>query len=486
MTDKIHTLNEEKISKLLLVKSGFWYTVSNFLTRAMVFITMPFFTRLMSKEEYGDFGVFATWQSLLLTACGIEVYATLNRARFDFHKGKELDGYVTSALVLSSAVTALVFALYMAFPDLFDRFFLLDRRYMLLMFAYLFTCPALNMFQAEQRIAYKYRLNAAISFFLILASSVAAVLLALYMEEDRLLGRIIGQYGLTIVAGICFYVYYILRSHSVTVKAWKYALRIGVPMIFSYIGSQILLASDSLVVKQMCSGEQVSYLSVTHTTSHIILILVQTLNTAWAPWFFDMMKNRSSGEIKKTYRIYLWGVIACTFTVLLIGPEIILVLGGTKYNASAYILPPIILCGIFTTLTAQFGNLETYYKKPEYAAVLTGVVAVLNILLNVLGVKLWGYQAVCYTTVFCQIILIGFHYIVTQRMGIRQILSLKTVVLSILTSCAMIPFALLLYQSNAIRYGFVLVICLAGTAIAVIKRKEIIQLLHKFKKTENS
>ncbi len=476
-------MEDKKINKKILLKSGFWYTISNFLTRAMVFITMPIFTRLMSKAEYGDFYVFASWQAILLIICGIEVYATLNRARFDFTEPGEFDGYITSSLLLSTMLTGVVFALYLIFPHLFERFFLLDRKYMLIMFAYLFTFPALSMFQAKQRVSYEYKLSAGVAFGVSIASSLMALLLVITMTSDRLLGRILGQYGPPVIVGLCFYLYFLYRSRDVQLRYWKYALRIGLPMVFSYVGAQIMLSSDSLVLKHMCSAEEVSYLSVTQTTSHIMLIFVQTLNTAWAPWFYDMLKLGNETEIRKTYQIYLWGIVACTFAVLLIGPEIIMVLGGSKYHDSIFILPPVILCGVFTALTAQFGNLETYYKKPEYAAALTAGVAVLNVILDIIGVKLWDYRAVCYTTAFCQILLICLHYVVTGRMRIRELLPLNRMVMALLASVALIPLSLLLYQNSIVRYVCIAVVAAAVLVILLKKKNELIALVKKFRKS---
>ncbi|MCB6994509.1 oligosaccharide flippase family protein [bacterium 210820-DFI.6.37] len=478
-------MDGKKINTMLLIKSGFWYTVSSFLTRAMVFITMPVFTRIMTKTEYGNFSIYCNWQAILLIICGIEVYATLNRARFDFTKEKELDGYITSSLVLSTVITSIICLLYLCFPFVFEKILLIDKKYMFMMFAYLFTYPALAMFQAKQRITYKYKLCAAISFGLAIGSSLLSLALVIMMKSDRLFGRIVGQYVFSIVVGLIFYLYFMYRSRQVSVRAWKYALRIGLPMVFSYIGSQILLSSDSIILKHMCSAEEVSYISVTHTTSHIMLILVQALNTAWAPWFYDMLKMGNKKKIREIYQIYLWLVIGLTFVVLLIGPEIISVLGGLQYKESIYVLPAYMMCGTFSVLTAQFGNLETYYKKPEYAAVLTAIISALNVILNILGVKLLGYRAVCYTTVICQLILIGLHYFVTQKMEIRSLLPIKKMIVALCITVIIIPIMLGLYQSNLIRYICILLAIIAGTIILILKHKELIIFIRKFKNKEN-
>jgi len=476
--------DKHDISTKLLLKSGFWYTVSNFLTRAMVFITMPIFARIMSNAEYGDFSIYSNWQLILLTICGLEVYATLNKARFDFTSDDELNGYISSALLLSIIATGIVFVLYLIFPDVFHSVLLIDNKYMVVMFAYLFTYPSIAMFQAKQRIVYKYKLSAGLSFFLAISSAIASLTLVHKMASDRLYGRIIGQFGVPILVGLILLILFFVRSRKVSKKAIKYAFRLGMSLVFSYLGSQILLSCDNLVVKHLCSAEAVSYISVTHTTSHILLILVQTLNTAWAPWFFDMLKIEKNREIKKTFQIYLWGIVGVTFAVLLIGPEVIAILGAHRYREAIYILPANILCGIFTVLTAQFTNLETYYKRSEYASILTGIVAVLNVGLNIIGVKLFGYQAVCYTTIICQIILIMMHYKVTISMGIKDILDFKTVVSVLVAAVGIVPVMLLLYQKNMVRYISVVIIAIIIIVIMVRKKKEIIEAIKKFKKAK--
>ena len=182
--------NNDSINTRLLLKSSFWYTVSNFLTRAMAFITIPIFTRLMTKGEYGDFSVFAGWQSILLVICSVELYSTINRARFDY-EGKRLDSYISSCLLLGTVITSIFVVAYMVFPSFFDKLFLLDRKYIYIMFAYLYTQPAFQMFQAKQRIEYRYKLSAALSFIMIIVATSFSVGLVSSFNQDRLLGRIV-------------------------------------------------------------------------------------------------------------------------------------------------------------------------------------------------------------------------------------------------------------------------------------------------------
>lgn len=462
----------ETASTKVLLKSSVWYTVSNFLTRAMAFITIPLFTRLLTTEEYGDFSIFASWQSIFLIICGLEIYATLNRARFDYQKEKSLNSYITSCLILSTVITFIFFVIYLVIPNLFEKIFLLDRKYIFIMFAYLFTYPAFAMFQAKQRIEYHYKLSAVLSFSVLIIASFASVFLVLYLKNDRLLGRIAGQYVPYIILGLIIYIYFLKKSTTVNLKSWKYALNMGLPLVFSFLGSQILLYSDRVIVQHLESSNEVAWLALATSCAHIMLIFVQTLNNAWAPWFYDKLNNDEYDIIRKVFKIYMWFIILCTFCVLMIGPEIVSILGGETYTESIYVLPANMLCGVFTALTSQFVNVETFYKKTHYAAILTLIASIINIVLGIIGVMAWGYQAACYVTVICQLLLIIMHYFVTIKMNIKKILTAKDLFAELLTSVILIPISLIIYQVTVIRISFIIGLLIIVCSIVIIKRKK--------------
>ena len=465
------------------MKSSFWYTFSGFFTRALGFITIPLFTRILSKQQIGDFTNYTVWQSVLVIICGVEAYNTINRARFDFPEEKQFDSYISSCLALSFVVTAAFLGLYLLFPNLVNSILLIDHKYMVVLLLYLFTAPAFSMFQMKQRIMYRYKLSAGITFSLVFTSSVLAVILVRVVSEDRLFGRVFGQYILYILVGLICTVYFFKRSFIIKKAYIAYAIRLGLPLVFSYLGSRLLLSSDHLVVKHMCSSIEVSHLSIVHSVASIIILLVQMLNSAWAPWFFDKLKVNQTDSIRKTLRIYIYVVFLGTLGVLLFAPEIIRLLGGKQYSEAVYILPANILNGIFSMLISQMVNLETYNKKTKYAGVITSVIAILNILLNICGVKLWDYRAVCYVTVICQIAALLLHYRFSGKMGIRDIIKPIDLIMYIILSIALIPISLLLYLNLAVRVVCIAVLVFSAIVLIILNRTKIRGFIRKLKDT---
>ena len=134
-------------------------------------------------------------------------------------------------------------------------------------------------------------------------------------------------------------------------------------------------------------------------------------------------------------------------------------------------------------LISQMVNLETYNKKTKYAGVITSVIAILNILLNICGVKLWDYRAVCYVTVICQIAALLLHYRFSGKMGIRDIIKPIDLIMYIILSIALIPISLLLYLNLAVRVVCIAVLVFSAIVLIILNRTKIRGFIRKLKDT---
>ena len=59
-------------------KSAAWYTIAAFTTKAIGFVTIPIFTRIMTLEEFGLFNNYVAWQAIFLCIFVLESYLTVN------------------------------------------------------------------------------------------------------------------------------------------------------------------------------------------------------------------------------------------------------------------------------------------------------------------------------------------------------------------------------------------------------------------------
>ena len=461
----------------ILIKSTVWYTISNFLTRAIVFITTPLFARLLSTEEFGNFHVFANWQIIFIIICGMELPATLNRAKLDYTDGRTLGSYITSCLLLSTSITSLIFAFFILFPHILGSLLMIKREYMYIMFIYLFTYPAFEMFQMKQRIRYNYKLSASISFITVSVSAVLSLIFAKYCFSDHLMGRIVGQYMPYAIIGLVLYIYFFLSHRSIRLSYYSYAFKIALPLVVSYLGSQLLLSSDKLVVQHYASATAVAYVGIATTCGHIISIFVQCLNIGWTTWFYDKIHEDNYQSIESMLLMFLSFITLCIFGVIMIGPELVFVLGGEKYAEALWLIPANMVTGFFIFLSNQYVNYETYFKKTYIPMGITFGVAVLNIIFDIIGTKSIGYYTVCYVTVFSYLLIIVLHSVAIKIIRKRSFISSGMIIGFSVVNLLFIPLGLFVYGHQILRISLLSVVIIVLLILFLNKRKELVSFI---------
>ncbi len=201
-----------------VIRSGFWYTISNFISKGIVFLTTPVFTRLMSVSAFGEYSSFITWQSLLVLVLPLALYSSVNRARLDFPG--EMDNYLTSITLMGSGITALFYIIILFFLDEFEFFFGMDSLYIHIMFLFILLEPALSNFQSLNQAEFNYRTVTVISLSSC-ALSVSASILFSYVFEDKMLGRVIGYDGTLIVFYALVYIRILTKGRKPSIQYLK-------------------------------------------------------------------------------------------------------------------------------------------------------------------------------------------------------------------------------------------------------------------------
>ena len=98
-----------------------------------------------------------------------------------------------------------------------------------------------------------------------------------------------------------------------------------------------------------------------------------------------------------------------------LAPEITYILGGEKYLDGMWIIAPISASIFFRFLYSLYGNIEFYYEENFFIMFASVIAAIINIILNYVFIKKFGYLAAGYTTLFCFIVYAISHCIFSKR-----------------------------------------------------------------------
>ena len=460
------------------LKSSVWYIVANFLTAASAFLTTPIFTRLMTQEQYGMYNNFTSWQSILAILCTFNVGVSLISARYDYEDN--LDQYIFSAVGMSAASVLIWTALLNLFSDWSQSFFSLSMLYVNLMMAHIFFVRVFEMFQAQQRYFFKYKLQVVLSVLSMLLSLGLSLILVTNMG-DKLSGRIIGSVLPSIVIGVFIFIVFWAKGKRIHFGYWKYTLKICLPYIPHLLSMTVLNSTDRIMITKICGSADNALYSLAYTCGSIITILLTSINTAFSPWLAERIHEGDTRSVRSFSKYYIISFVSIAIGVMLVAPEVLYILGGREYLAAIYVIPPVAMGCICQFLYTMMVDIEQIKRKTVGMALASMAAAVLNYVLNLLLIPRFGYIAAAYTTLAGFLLLLALHMWIVRRMGMSHVYSYKFIVLMVIASGAVTVAINAVYAAPIIRYILIAAYVIALASVIYIKRDLILKFIKTFK-----
>ncbi len=466
----------EKLQKIPLgVRVAIVYTIASVFSRGLAMITVPFFTRLMSKSEIGVVNLYNSWYIL------INVVTTLSLTSGGFQSAMrefegERDQYQSSVLTLTSLMALLLAGIYFLCPGIWNDFIGLPTELMILMFFAFFFLPAQDFWLLRQRYEYKYKFPAALTMGTALVATVVSIIIVLKLTNvgsNRIAeGRVYATNAISIsVAAILWIYLYVKGKVVVNLRYWKYSLKLSIPLIGYGFASQILNVSDRMMISNIVGNDAVGIYSTLYTVSSISLLVWAAINASFIPYLYENI-GKKENKIREV-SISLMGSYAIIAVILaFFAPEIIKILATEEYYEAIYIMPPIAAGVFLTSVSNMYSNILIYYKSTKYIMYSSVVAAVMNVVLNYVFIKVFGYMAAAYSTLLSYIILAGGQVLFARKVqakenGATYIYNDKAVCLLAAVTIAASLFGLLLYQYTVIRYFIAVAGGVVGVMIAI-------------------
>lgn len=448
--------------------AGVWYTISNFLVRGIGFLTTPIFTRILSQADYGSYVNYTSWLSLLTILTTLELYVSINRARFDYED--DLNGYLSSVALCGTTITAVCYVIVICFQDFFVDFFSMDMLYIHIMFLYLLVEPALPLLSTQYRLKMKYKMVTALSLTSTILSVVMSLILVMMME-NQLLGRVVGNTITLLILNIVLYLFILFRGRKNKLEYWKYALSIAVPLVPHVLANNILGTTDRIMINRFCGAEETALYGVMYSCSLLIAILTNSVNQAWVPWFYEHINKEKFETVKSVSKIYVTAFCAISALIMLAAPEIVLIFAGKNYMSAMDLMPSIMLGCVMQFLYTLYVNVEIYHKKTFGISIRTLFAALINLVLNWIFIPILGYKVAAYTTLIGYLVLLILHYYAAKKFGTSQYYNNRYIGRITLGMTLFSVVVLISYQNYIFRY-FLIIAGAAATIRIIYKNRE--------------
>lgn len=460
------------------VKASLWYTICNVLQKGMALLSTPIFTRLLNQSQYGRFTLFQSWNAILAILCTLNLFqAVYTRGLLKYENDQKK--FTASLLGLTTFITLGFSIVYIAFIGIWTNLFQLSPFLMLLMFIQLFLMTPVEFWSAKERFDYKYKKFVVVTMTTTVLSILLGIVLILstkYKVEARILGDTLakGIFGL-------FLMIYLFKGskHIFNREYWKYALVFNIPLIPHFLSTFVLNQADRVLIGRLVGDAEAGIYSIAYTISMMMLLIVNAINNALVPYIYRKLRDKNIIDIRNNVRGLFVLIMFLSLFTMFFAPEVVRIFAGATYMSAIWIIPPIAMSVYFIFCYSMFSTVEYYYQQTITIAIISIVCALLNILLNLVFIPLYGYFAAGYVTLVCYILFSVLHYLVYtkglkkdfgDRMDVYDIkFVLILAVLGIISMFIMLP----LYAHTVIRY------ILAGIFIilAFVKRNAILSLI---------
>ena len=379
-----------------LIKNSALLMMGNFSSKLLVLFLVPFYTSVLSTEDYGVSDLVITTVNLLYPIMSLMVETAV--LRFCLDKGTDRKSVFSFALwVETVGFIVLVPISYIVFPltpladylFLFMAYYASHTLYMLLM----------NYVKGIEKVSVYAFASVCNTMILILCN----LLFLLHFRmgvQGYLLSMIIGYGSTSLVLFFCGKVNRVLGfPQSVDKTVAREMIKYSSPLIPNSISWWVNNSSDRYILTFFSNLGEVGIYTASYKIPSILTTVSNILINAWelsAVDEFGTEKNRLF--FSKMYKAYLdFLMVGATAILIMLKPIAFLAYKKEFFTAWMFV-PALLFASVVNTLNNFVGTIFTAAKKTNSIFVTTLIGAIVNIGMNFLLIPFWGAQGAAIAT----------------------------------------------------------------------------------------
>ena len=449
----------------IAVKAALWFMICTMLQKCISLVTVPIFTRIMSAEDYGVYSTYLAWYSIITVICTLNMHRCIYVNGIAKSKSKEdKNKLAISILSLATTITAFMFVFYLIFHKVLNTVIGLPTIVVIFMFIQILFEPPVSLWLTKQRFEYKYMQTVAVTIGMVILNSVLGILFVLFATANKGMYRVLSITLVQVFFGGIIYIYFIIKGKKIfSIDDWKHFLIVELPLLPHELSLQLLGSSDRIMITSMVSKATSAIYSVAYSAGQIISLLKTSIIDAIRPWMYKKIQEKDFESIKNTNNMIFIFVFLLSLVFIALAPEIIIIMAPKEYYEAIYVIPPVAASSFFTYLYGIFSQISMYFEKTNKIMIASICSSVLNIVLNIIFIPIFGFLAAGYTTLVCYMFLALFHYIIMRKICINEFGKYETfddkfiLFMSVLVIISAILFSLV-YKNTLVRYITLLIL----------------------------
>ena len=385
------------------VKNIFVYILPQVITSLLPFITLPIFTRILTKEDYGILALAYVYAILVNSMAHLGLVNIYNRNFFQYRDDKR-----KTAQLLYSIMTFII-SIFLFLAGLtyllkgpLAKLIIGSSQYENILFCALFA----QFFTSIKEYYFCYFVNTvkATSFVVYtIAASLINVAMALFLVAYLRIG-VIGilyaqLFSSLIIFGVLSYKFLTMLPFSFNKNILIEALKISYPLVPRSFIKVINTQFDKYMIAMLASIGGVGIYSIGHSASGLIFSFTTSLQKVFQPQVYKRMfdlKEKGEESIGKYLTPFAYVSIFGAIVVALFSYELISILTPPSYYGAINIVT--ILCMYYGVMFFGKQPQLIFMKKTGLVSLLTLVSMSINIGLNIPFIIHWGAIGAAWAT----------------------------------------------------------------------------------------
>jgi O-antigen/teichoic acid export membrane protein len=229
-------------------------------------------------------------------------------------------------------------------------------------------------------------------------------------------------------------------KYSFDPALWKRMMIYALPLLLAGLAGMTNETMDRILLKYLLPHDiaqsQVGIYGACYKISILMTIFIQTFRYAAEPFFFSHSHEKNSKDLYADVMKYF--MIACSFIFLatMLNLSWIQFFVGKEFRSGLDVVPILLLANL---CLGVFFNLSIWYKltgKTRYGAYLTGLGAVITLVLNILLIPTLGFMGSAWATLACYATMMVVSYFIGNKhypvhYNIKRILGYLTLSLAL-------------------------------------------------------
>ena len=452
----------QNLGRSLNIRSqSIYYGASTILTKGIAFVVIMWLSSVLDVAEYSQFGILYAIQTGVATMVGagvIEVVIGIRSQSNYTHNFLYKHAFIIT--VGTAIIAILIVTTYYLFADDEIPFYLAVFGGLLLGFSVFFA--KIHRLQEKHIDSIMLTNIPIISFFL-----VGLIL----MYENQATSYMFFKYavlGVFISLIILFYKYKEIVTNCNKID--HELVNIFLKNISSYIGVAILGWMSGygiiLLIDVSLSSRSVAIYTFLYTFSGVMLMLANSINQVWSPYFYKNFKQNSDDKLErmsyKYYSILAIVLLLSASFIISFYVEIINIIGGNALEYQPYLLELALILSSFIVYVPAWHCRNHMYVKLEgkNMLVITSLATIMGLIILSFLVFIYGDIGV-YIGVFTISLLQSTFFVIYVVRKWKATIPYKSVVFSLV-------LIVIVYEANFILSGIWVMVISTITSIAFL------------------